>query len=69
MAVGKPQFIKDTSMSTKYEAYGGDDVEGRLGQNGEFSLFLPPLNRLLTSHILALLDLTDFKNDEFVYVY
>ena len=56
-------------MSTKYEAYGGDDVEGRLGQNGEFSLFIPPLNRLLTSHILALLDLTDFKNDEFVYVY
>ncbi|AAW46348.1 hypothetical protein CNBK0880 [Cryptococcus deneoformans B-3501A] len=50
VAVGKPQYIKDTSMSNKYEAYGADDVDGRLGQN-------------------ALLDLTDFKNDEFVYVY
>ncbi|ADV24814.1 hypothetical protein I305_02127 [Cryptococcus gattii E566] len=50
VAVGKPQYIKDTSMSNKYEAYGSDDADGRLGQN-------------------ALLDLTDFKNDEFVYVY
>ncbi|KIY31863.1 hypothetical protein I305_05828 [Cryptococcus gattii E566] len=50
VAVGKPRYIKDTSMSTKYEAYGNDDAEHRLGQN-------------------ALLDLTDFKNDEFVYVY
>ncbi|WVO14904.1 hypothetical protein L204_102543 [Cryptococcus depauperatus] len=49
VANGKPRYIKDTSMSTKYEAYGAD-AEGVLGQN-------------------ALLDMTDFKNDEFVYVY
>ncbi|TYJ52804.1 hypothetical protein B9479_006567 [Cryptococcus floricola] len=48
VAVGKPKYIKDTSMSSKYETYGADDAT--LGQN-------------------ALLDLTDFKNDEFVYVY
>lgn len=40
VAVGKPQFIKDTSMSNKYEAYGADDVDGRLGQNGMSPLFM-----------------------------
>ncbi|WVQ80475.1 hypothetical protein IAT38_002580 [Cryptococcus sp. DSM 104549] len=50
VANGKPKFIKDTSMSSKYEAFGADDAEGKLGQN-------------------ALLDMTDFKNDEFTYVY
>ncbi|WVQ69233.1 uncharacterized protein L199_007450 [Kwoniella botswanensis] len=50
VAVGKPKYIKDTSMSNKYQAYGTDDPEGVLGQN-------------------ALLDMTDFKNEEFVYVY
>ncbi|WOO79258.1 putative transporter [Vanrija pseudolonga] len=53
VAFGKPKFIKDTSMSSKYEAFGQEDQAGegpRLGQN-------------------ALLDLTDYKNDEFVYVY
>ncbi|CAK9785980.1 MFS general substrate transporter [Cutaneotrichosporon oleaginosum] len=53
VANGKPQFIKDTSMSSKWEAH--EDVQDatdgvRLGQN-------------------ALLDLTDFQNDEMVYVY
>lgn len=53
VANGKPQFIKDTSMSRKWEAQEdvqetGDGV--RLGQN-------------------ALLDLTDFENDEMVYVF
>ncbi|WWC86921.1 uncharacterized protein L201_001800 [Kwoniella dendrophila CBS 6074] len=50
VAAGKPRYIKDTSMSSTYQAYGTDDPEGVLGQN-------------------ALLDLTDFKNDEFVYLY
>ncbi|WWD22307.1 hypothetical protein CI109_106798 [Kwoniella shandongensis] len=53
VANGKPKFIKDTSMESKYQAYGADaDSEGgvRLGQN-------------------ALLDMTDYKNDEFVYLY
>ncbi|WWC59273.1 uncharacterized protein I303_101823 [Kwoniella dejecticola CBS 10117] len=50
VANGKPKFIKDTSMSAKYQAYGNDDPDRVLGQN-------------------ALLDMTDFKNDEFVYVY
>ncbi|WVQ93989.1 hypothetical protein IAU59_001067 [Kwoniella sp. CBS 9459] len=48
-AHGKPRYIKDHSMSTKYQAYGTDE-DATLGQN-------------------ALLDLTDFKNDEFVYLY
>lgn len=39
VAVGKPQYIKDTSMSNKYEAYGADDVDGRLGQNGMSPFF------------------------------
>ncbi|WRT64786.1 uncharacterized protein IL334_001720 [Kwoniella shivajii] len=50
VAHNKPKYIKDTSMSSKYQAYGTDDPEGVLGQN-------------------ALLDMTDFRNDEFVYVY
>lgn len=59
VAVGKPKFIKDTSMSTKWEQVedeqpAEDDktvgAHVRLGQN-------------------ALLDLTDFKNDEMVYLY
>ncbi|WVF66373.1 hypothetical protein IAT40_001113 [Kwoniella sp. CBS 6097] len=49
VAHGKPKFIKDHSMTTKYQAYGTDE-DATLGQN-------------------ALLDLTDFKNDEFVYLY
>lgn len=40
VAVGKPQYIKDTSMSNKYEAYGADDVDGRLGQNGMSPFFM-----------------------------
>ncbi|WWD02705.1 hypothetical protein V865_000746 [Kwoniella europaea PYCC6329] len=47
VAVGKPAKIKDTSMLTKYEAYGN---EGGVGEN-------------------ALKDMTDFKNNEFVYLY
>lgn len=47
VAHGKPEFIKDTSMTNKFENF---DDEGVLGKN-------------------ALDDLTDFKNDEFVYVY
>ncbi|BEI80309.1 hypothetical protein CcaverHIS002_0108380 [Cutaneotrichosporon cavernicola] len=53
VANGKPEFIKDTSMSSKWEAQEEVQEEGagvRLGQN-------------------ALLDLTDFENDEMVYVY
>ncbi|WOO81558.1 putative transporter [Vanrija pseudolonga] len=55
VAAGKPKYIKDTSMESKYVAFGQEDEqhEGdgpRLGQN-------------------ALLDMTDFKNDEFVYLY
>ncbi|ORY23616.1 major facilitator superfamily domain-containing protein [Naematelia encephala] len=46
---GKPRKIEDTSMSTKYVAYGSGGANG-LGQN-------------------ALLDMTDFRNDEFVYLY
>jgi hypothetical protein len=36
---GKPKYIKDTSMSRKYEAYDQGEGEGgvRLGQNGESS--------------------------------
>lgn len=33
VAHGKPEFIKDTSMSAKYEAY--DDQGQTLGQNGQ----------------------------------
>lgn len=60
VASGKPRFIKDTSMSTKWEQQEdvvvpetSDDTGAgavRLGQN-------------------ALLDLTDFQNDEMVYLY
>lgn len=42
---GKPKNLKDTSMSTKYEA-----LDHSLGNN-------------------ALLDITDVKNDEFIYIY
>lgn len=52
VANGKPQFLKDTSMSSKWEAQDEvQETEGgvRLGQN-------------------ALLDITDFENDEMVYV-
>lgn len=35
VAAGKPGHIRDTSMTTRYEAYGGEG-EG-LGQNGKWS--------------------------------
>lgn len=64
---GKPKYINDTSMSKNYVAYGADQQEGqvRLGQNGTL---LAELWEVLLIH-LALLDLTDYKNDEFVYLY
>ena len=36
VAVGKPAKIKDTSMTRRYETYGGEDV-AHLGQNGASS--------------------------------
>lgn len=39
VAVGKPKHIHDTSMETKYQAYGNDEqVEGALGQNALLDL-------------------------------
>jgi len=58
IANGKPEFIRDTSMLSKFENI---DQENGLGQNGETNV-----HAALTP---ALEDLTDFKNDEFVYVY
>lgn len=65
---GKPKFINDTSMSKDYVAYGSDQQEGqvRLGQNG-MSISVRVLKGL--ADVLAMLDLTDYKNDEFVYLY
>jgi hypothetical protein len=56
-------------MSKSYVAYGADQQEGevKLGQNGmSFSVWLEYLFGLTS---LANLDLTDYKNDEFVYLY
>lgn len=50
IAVGKPKIIHDTSMESKYQAYGKDEHAAGLGQAG-------------------IEDLTDVKNNEFVYVY
>lgn len=68
VAVGKPRFIKDTSMSNKYEAYGQEqEHEGvRLGQNGESSSSRCSIR---FANDVAHLDLTDYANDEFTYVY
>lgn len=54
-------------MSKDYVAYGSDQQEGqvRLGQNGTFFAFLVGGR----ADDLAMLDLTDYKNDEFVYLY
>lgn len=38
VAAGKPEYIRDTSITTRYEAYGGEG-EG-LGQNGKWSYTL-----------------------------
>jgi hypothetical protein len=61
VAHGKPEFIKDTSMDGKYQQYASGDET--LGQNGEW-----PRDESWTDDA-ALLDLTDYQNDEFVYVY
>jgi len=55
-------------MSKDYVAYGSDQQEGqvRLGQNG-MSISVRVLKGL--ADVLAMLDLTDYKNDEFVYLY
>lgn len=61
VAHGKPEFIKDTSMDGKYQQYASGDET--LGQNGESGR-----DEVCTDEA-ALLDLTDYQNDEFVYVY
>jgi hypothetical protein len=67
---GKPKFINDTSMSKNYVAYGSDQQEGtvKLGQNGESPMRAVKKGQL-ANHPIAMLDLTDYKNDEFVYLY
>lgn len=64
VAVGKPAKIHDTSMTKRYETYG---AEGGIGKNGECIILVG--GRSADAESLADLDLTDFKNDEFVYVY
>lgn len=53
-AVGKPRKLVDTSMETKYVSFG----EGQGGDGVEGTVRLGQN---------ALLDLTDFKNDEMIY--
>ena len=62
VAAGKPEYIRDTSMMAQYEAYGGEG-DG-LGQNGPSRVSIRPG---LT--MAALDDLTDYQNNEFVYIY
>jgi hypothetical protein len=64
VAAGKPEYIRDTSMMAQYEAYGGEG-DG-LGQNGKF---MSPASIGLGLTTTALDDLTDYQNNEFVYIY
>lgn len=64
VAAGKPEYIRDTSMMAQYEAYGGEG-DG-LGQNGKF-MSQASIGLGLTT--TALDDLTDYQNNEFVYIY
>jgi len=52
VAAGKPAHIHDTSMESKYQAYGKDEAGAGAGVGAH-----------------ALEDVTDVKNNEFVYVY
>lgn len=69
---GKPKFINDTSMSKNYVAYGADQKEGtvKLGQNCQ-SLSSPGIAQEMHRTLIPIanMDLTDYKNDEFVYLY
>lgn len=67
VAAGKPKHIHDTSMETKYQAFGRDEAGTGVGAHGECLEFLRLLDSLLISS--ALEDVTDVKNNEFVYVY
>jgi hypothetical protein len=40
VAAGKPAHIHDTSMESKYQAYGKDEAGTGVGQDGEFQMFL-----------------------------
>lgn len=68
-AAGKPRKIHDTSMDSKYQAYGKDESEAGVGAEGES--FRPSCISYWTyaDKISALNDITDVKNNEFVYVY
>jgi hypothetical protein len=67
VAAGKPKFIHDTSMETKYQAYGRDEAGTGVGAHGEF--FSRSFRGKGRSYSTALEDVTDVKNNEFVYVY
>lgn len=57
---GKPQKLKDMSM---YDHFEEDEEEQPVHREGEAP---PPYTRIGDQ---ALLDLTDRKNDEFIYIY
>jgi hypothetical protein len=67
-AHGKPKYIHDTSMENKYTTYGSDEHDATIGQNGESPAHIYEYEGLAADAV-ALLDMTDIKNDEFVYVY
>lgn len=63
---GKPRFIKDTSMESKYVAFGEgneDTADAAPTAEGE-----APVARVMLGQN-ALLDLTDYENDEMIYTY
>lgn len=66
VAAGKPAHIHDTSMDSKYQAYGQDEAGAAVGNAGMSFL---SLMMDLSTDVSGLHDVTDVKNNEFVYVY
>jgi hypothetical protein len=68
VAAGKPAHIHDTSMEAKYQAYGKDEAGASVGTAGTCSSSFG-LKYRICADMAGLNDVTDVKNNEFVYVY
>jgi hypothetical protein len=67
VAAGKPAHIHDTSMESRYQAYGKDEAgTTNVGTAGTFIVFF---ESGYVTDTTGLNDVTDVKNNEFVYVY
>lgn len=69
VANGKPAKIKDLSMTDKYDEGYEPETDEEFGKAVEAGDSPPTVTRHPRIGDQAFLDLTDRKNDEFVYVY